>query len=1046
MTDLLDIGAYTWPSMVGQVVWQSTAVLALGLLVSRIVTMRPSRAHRILFTAAVVCLIAPLASLLVRRLDLGFFPPRVDRTARGQGSAGPRVTAAVPRTVSESPAQVGAPRPEPNETRAADPVPRSGPSASGIVTSRYSLSNAAAALRVFRANSLTGSLVIVWAAVTAGGLLRLLVSFVIGTRLNARASRVCDRELVEVARAASKSLGLRAVPELRASRWVRCPVVWCWGRRPVLILPENLVASNPRVSASWSAVLCHELAHWRRGDHFSALLGELLTCLLPWQPLAWIVRKRMADLAELSCDDWALTHATAVSPPDYAEALLNLVADRRRPLVPAAVSRRSGVGARVRHILEEAPRMPRTGYVWSALTVALAGMLVMTLALAQTKQARAIASQKPGADGADDTSAPRAKQTTVTGIARGPNGATLEGVDFYWITADPTTLAHVTVPPDHPDYGIRRMKILARAQSTASGRFAMSAAVDQPLRGENWSMVVASKAGFAPESAMVAPDEKPLEFQLQPPVRIIGRLLTPGGDPAAGVSIELEEFSSGAWRDVRTAKFVQFGPDTLWNPRPPFAPGKFVTDKAGRFTIDGFVPAGVFAKLIVTHSDYAVEELTVATGENTEPTPELAAFSVRPLARTFTHTLIPARPVVGQITDGETKQPIAGVTVSVTPMRRHGGTAVRTVTDKTGRFRVADRDAETYWVTAFPPADSGYLPAQRGMMKWRAGERELQVDLALRRGVIVRGRVVDADSGEPIANAGVIYQPTRGNSHVQEGDDSRRPVLTGSDGRFALTGLRGPGIVAAEAPSDQYIRHRVDPVDFGYTSSVHVHGIARLTVPVTGESPEVLLKLKKGITLEARAVAPDGSSIDVFHAWCPELAAKLIDNWVSLSEFESGLFRLHGAEPGRTYRVFFLSMDQKFGTVAELQADPERKRPIEVKFEPTAAMHGRVLDHDGMPLEGAQILPNIQLIDKGPDLTERDRFDHFVTEVYVQFSGEPLKQVYPAEFRYTGLIPGVRYFVTWYTREGGHSWRAVEALKPGEDRNVGDLRSKKQGG
>ena len=64
-------------------------------------------------------------------------------------------------------------------------------------------------------------------------------------------------------------------------------------------------------------------------------------------------------------------------------------------------------------------------------------------------------------------------------------------------------------------------------------------------------------------------------------------------------------------------------------------------------------------------------------------------------------------------------------------------------------------------------------------------------------------------------------------------------------------------------------------------------------------------------------------------------------------------------------------------------------------------------------------------------LSEKDRFDSFVTQLYFMFTNEPLKQVYPAAFAYKGLIPGVRYFVTWSTQEGGHSWRVVEALAPG---------------
>ena len=81
----------------------------------------------------------------------------------------------------------------------------------------------------------------------------------------------------------------------------------------MLILPEAVADAGPGSHDRWSAILCHELAHWKRADHLAALVAELLTCLLPWQPLAWVVRARMADLSELACDDWALTHASPVA-------------------------------------------------------------------------------------------------------------------------------------------------------------------------------------------------------------------------------------------------------------------------------------------------------------------------------------------------------------------------------------------------------------------------------------------------------------------------------------------------------------------------------------------------------------------------------------------------------------------------------------------------------------------------------------------------------------------------------------------------------------
>jgi len=285
-----------------------------------------------------------------------------------------------------------------------------------------------------------------------------------------------------------------------------------------------------------------------------------------------------------------------------------------------------------------------------------------------------------------------------------------------------------------------------------------------------------------------------------------------------------------------------------------------------------------------------------------------------------------------------------------------------------------------------------------------------------------------------------MFSPTRANKNVHDDDDFRSPTLTDADGRFALNAIAGPGVIAVEGPTEGYIRQAITPVDFGYQSHVFPHGLTRIDIPAEGDIHEATVPIRKGFTLEARVTRPDGSSLSNVRAWCPELSARLLDNWVSPNEFADGLFSLPGAEPGRTYRVFFLQLDQHLGALAEIVADPSRQRPIEIKLQPTATLAGRVVDAESNPIEGAQILPNIQLVDKGPKLSERDRFNGFVTQVYYQFTDEPLKQVYPAEFRYERLIPGVRYFVTWYDQNAGeHQWKAIEPLAPGEVRELGDI-------
>jgi hypothetical protein len=320
------------------------------------------------------------------------------------------------------------------------------------------------------------------------------------------------------------------------------------------------------------------------------------------------------------------------------------------------------------------------------------------------------------------------------------------------------------------------------------------------------------------------------------------------------------------------------------------------------------------------------------------------------------------------------------------------------------------------------------------------------MDLALRRGVIIRGQVIEEGTGRPVQDVGVLYAPRWGNPHVGDDDDVRSHALTDAQGRFTLTGVPGPGVILAEASSD-YIRHSPSPVDFTYESNLRVHGLVRLEIPTGNNVPDVIVKLKKGVTLEARATNPAGATFESIRAWCPELKSRLDHTWFSLAKFPGGRFRLPGAEPGRTYRVFMIDSALRFAAVATLKADPDRKAPIEVVLEPTAAVRGRVLDVDGKPIEGAQILLKIQYADPGSEFIEKDLVRDAGSGYYSQVTNEPINRFYPAEFDYKGLIPGVRYIVMWYPGKGESAWRVVEPLKPGEERDLGDLRSEvKKGG
>ncbi len=135
----------------------------------------------------------------------------------------------------------------------------------------------------------------------------------------------------------------------------------------------------------WLSILCHELAHAKRHDHISGLFAELMTCILPWQPLLWWARHRLAALSEEACDDWVI--ASGQRATGYAHSLLGLIPQGQAALLPGVVTSRRGLAGRVRRILEDGCANPHPGVWWSLAAVVLAGSMAVGVAFAQTRPA-----------------------------------------------------------------------------------------------------------------------------------------------------------------------------------------------------------------------------------------------------------------------------------------------------------------------------------------------------------------------------------------------------------------------------------------------------------------------------------------------------------------------------------------------------------------------------------------------------------------------------------------------------------------------------------
>ncbi|WP_165251751.1 carboxypeptidase regulatory-like domain-containing protein [Paludisphaera soli] len=1000
--------------------WQASAFLALGLAASFALRGRPARGHQALLLAMLAAVAAPTLTQAGRRLGWGLWNATTPTAVRSTAARSP---------VEPGPGPMPAASPEPRWVGAPVPPSRTAPTLALASANDAPVARVSAWSFPWRTAFLTA-----WAVVSGLLGVRLAASFWRGWSLARGATVVEDDSRRAGLEAAARGLRLHVNPAVGRSPAVRCPAVWCWGRRPLLLLPEGQ-GSEP-VAIDWVAVFRHELAHWRRRDHLSSLASELLVCVLPWNPLAWGARARLAQLAELACDDWVLAAGTPAS--DYAATLLGLTPQRLSPAL-AAVSGGNGLRGRIVRILSDRRREPAAGRRWTA-AACLAMILAASLAALAQARPNAKSDEPPKAAAAPG---PGPDLTHARGQVLDPDGKPVGRAKVFWIGNRKPRLPYVALPRGDRD-ALPRIETIALAETDGEGGFQLSA----PFRAEDFvkyngvevqMVVVAPGHGILSEKIAAKDLDRELTFKLARQEVIRGRLLTPGGMPAAGVRVLLNGYHND---ETKQGLFV--GREAQGEPTPDFWPRPTETDADGRFTVEG-VPVGVYATIAFHHPDYAVDEVTVNTIPERTLSPSIKGFEIVPVEPTFTHALEPARPVEGRVTDKASGAPLAGILVEMIPMRRHGGQVFTTRTDADGRYRVSGHSTDgTYFITAFPPADSGYLSLSDRREGWPAGASTMTVDLPLDAGRLVSGRVVDLEGKRPVAGAAVMYQPEPRNPNNTRDYDLRNSVVADADGRFRITALKGRGFLAVEGNSDVYARRSRKSAS--RDEAIHPHGLVEIDVPEQGEPAPAEIVLRRGKPLEARLLGPDGLPVDRVTAMYDGIDAALVDVWNQGRPFTGGTFRIAAADPERIYRVLFLNVERRLGAVAELKADPSGK-PLEVRLLPTATIKGKVATADGHVMEGAGASIRLLLRSERKEYTRDELFEPSVAQHYSNFLGQDDfyfhdRQPGPdGSFSFEAMIPGVGYNVS-----GGLGDREVSELvwdlKPGEVRDLGTLTPK----
>ncbi|AMV37910.1 M56 family metallopeptidase [Planctomyces sp. SH-PL62] len=843
--------------------------------------------------------------------------------------------------------------------------------------------------------------------------------------------------------------------------------------RPTILLPARFLDEpEDRLRAA----LAHEWAHIRHGDLWLIAASRLLLPVLYAHPLFWWLRGRIRD------DQEALADASAAGSEgrlSYAEALLSWSRTAaEKPWGAAGGSaalfeRPSQIKRRIAMLLDDGFRIePTCPARWRlaarALTItAVAAASLLTLR-PTTIGAGVPAPQAPG------EAEPGAGAVEARVLA--PDGKPFAGARVF-ATPPPHGGSPAPIGQTGPDGSFRMPRADAEVVAAAEG----------------FGLAFVDRATEGGRVLKLARDD----------VSIRGRVLDDHGRPVAGAVVKVAAIAWNSSGDLdrlieglrpRTAPPPTPETPTIDSPHTwaagaseiPFLP-PVVADRDGRFTLRGVGRERV-ATLRIAGEGIETASVRVATRETpTIAIPKVPDWENGPRdvyhGATFEYAARPGREVVGTVTDIDTGAPVAGAIVGLDPaslgpvqLVAIGSPAdpfvstsdlvhddFRTSTDARGSYRLVGLPAAPR--PSNGPGDGGELVAGggEGMPHLPSGKpigdgdpsKPVVVNIGLRRGVRVKGRVVDKQTGRGV-RAVVSYFVLAGNPNMTREPRSRasRPggAWTDDEGNFELIAYPGPGALAARVRGGRFVYDdegmpyrrgaglesmpglKWRSVEQGIVDTLtdifnpYDYQVVAGVDPKPGEAEVACeLALDRGRTVKGRVVGPDGS---------PLAGALILGDRDYLlagsgAPATSDEFLVEKLVPNAPRDVMAFHRERKLA--GALKVAPDEPGPVVLKLEPHGQVIGRLVDAAGRPVAGFEIMRGSLWDTKQP--------------VGVLVSG-PVATDGNGRFHIEGLIPGRKYtFTVWKpdpSRKQGPPAKLVTLARDlvtasGETRDLGDV-------
>ena len=224
-----------------------------------------------------------------------------------------------------------------------------------------------------------------WVAGAVGGILLLCIGLLRLSRLARRAVPVDAGPLRRRLDALASTTRHRRVRLLVQQTHPGLVVTWgMW--RPTILLPA---AAVDWPESRQHAVLLHELAHVERGDWAIRIFAVAMRCVYWFNPLMWIVDRRIQHESERACDDEVMQ--AGVSGADYAGHLLAVAREalvvRNRWSPATAVAQPSTLEERIQAMLTTGlDRKPLRRTSRAVALIAVVGIVIPLAAISPTER------------------------------------------------------------------------------------------------------------------------------------------------------------------------------------------------------------------------------------------------------------------------------------------------------------------------------------------------------------------------------------------------------------------------------------------------------------------------------------------------------------------------------------------------------------------------------------------------------------------------------------------------------------------------------------